>query len=106
MIQLPVIDTADQKFSLVINGQRVSIRIRYNATSARWSFDLSIDGDAVVHGRRIVTGVDLLAPFNLNVGVIFAFSERGGSPDRTNLPNGNVKIYHATRQEVEQVNAA
>lgn len=99
-------DHADQQFGTIINGRRVTIRLRYNVTSDRWSFDLSIDDQPVLHGRRVVTGVDLLAPFDLGLGVIFAAAVTAGAdPDRDALPNGTVRMFHATDAEVAAVSA-
>lgn len=102
-----IIDAADQQFGTIINGRRVTIRLRYNPTNDRWSFDLSIDDLPVLHGRRIVTGVDLLAPFNLGLGVIFAAEVTPGAvPDRDALPAGEVRVYNASEAEVAAVVAA
>lgn len=96
-----IIDAADQQFGTIINGRRVTIRLRYNPTSERWSFDLAIDDRPVLVGRRIVTGVDLLAPFNLGLGVIFAAAVTPGAvPDRQALPAGTVKLFHASDAEL------
>lgn len=97
-----ITDHADQQFGTVINGRRVTIRLRYNQSNDRWSFDLSIDDKPVLHGRRIVTGVDLLAPFNLGLGMIIAAVVTPGAvPDRNALPAGEVRIYHLTEAEAE-----
>lgn len=102
MRELSIIDAADQQFGLIIDNRRVTMRVRYNVTSDRWSFDLSVDDLPVIHGRRIVTGVDLLGPFALGLGAIFAISTAAGDdPDRDALPSGLVRIYHATDAETE-----
>lgn len=102
MIQLDILDESKQKFSLILNDQRVTIQLWYSATSDRWSFDLALDGDWVLNGRKIVTGVDLIAPFQLGIGVLFAAAEKPGAvPDRTSLPLGLVRLYHATQEEVD-----
>lgn len=96
-----IIDAADQQFGTIINGRRVTIRLRYNPTSERWSFDLAIDDLPVLQGRRIVTGVDLLAPFNLGLGLMFAAAVTPGAvPDRQALPAGTVKLFHASDAEL------
>ena len=96
-----IIDAADQQFGTIINGRRVTIRLRYNPTSERWSFDLAIDDQPVLLGRRIVTGVDLLAPFNFGLGVVFAAAVTPGAvPDRQALPAGTVKLFHASDAEL------
>jgi hypothetical protein len=102
MIEFTVADEADQQFATVLNNRRVTLRLRYNVTTDRWSFDLSIDDLPVLHGRRIVPGVDLLAPFGFGIGMIFAAAVKpGAEPNRYDLPAGNVRIFHATEAEVE-----
>jgi len=98
-----IIDAADQQFGTIINGRRVTIRLRYNPTSERWSFDLAIDDQPVLLGRRIVTGVNLLAPFNFGLGVVFAAAVTPGAvPDRQALPAGTVKLFHASDAELAE----
>lgn len=95
MITFKIAEHADQQFATILNGRRVTLRLRYNVTTNRWSFDLSIDDLPVLHGRRIVCGVDLLAPFDFGIGMIVAAPIKTGSePDRASLPNGNVKLFH------------
>ena len=100
MIQFSITDHADQKTATIINNKRVSIRFRYNPSIDRWAFDLSVDGEAVLHGRRIVTGSDLIAPFGLGIGRIFAHSATDAEPTRDNLINGTVKLHAATEEEI------
>jgi len=106
MIQFPITDVADQQFGAVLNNRRVTLRIRYNVTTDRWSFNLSIDDTPVLHGRRVVQGVDLLAAFNFGIGAIFAFADNeGAEANRDNLPSGVVRLYHATAAEIEAATA-
>ena len=107
MIQLTVIDAPDQQFGAILSNRRVTMRLRYNPTSERWTFDLSIDDLPVLHGRRIVTGIDLLEPFNFGIGALFALPVTPGAvPDRDALPNGTVRLYHATEAEIAAALAA
>ena len=101
MIRFTITKDSDQKFSTIMNGRRVTIRLWYANFNDRWSADISVDGDPVLHGRKIVSGVDLLAAFDFGIGVIFSHSENSSEPNRDNLPNGLVKIYHATQEEVD-----
>jgi len=102
MIEFTVADAADQQFSAILNNRRVTLRLRYNVTTDRWSLDLSLDDQPVLQGRRIVTGVDLLAPFDFGIGAIFAYpAAEGQIPDRSGLPSGRVRLYHATPAEIE-----
>lgn len=102
MIRFDIIDAADQQFGAILNKRRVTIRVRYNVTTDRWSFDLSVDNLPVLYGQRIVTGVDLLGAYDFGIGRLFAIPiVPGAVPDRINLPNGNVRLYHMTDDEVE-----
>jgi hypothetical protein len=102
MIEFRILDEPKQKFSTVLNNRRVTFQIWYSVTTQRWSMDLAIDGAPVLHGRKIVTGVDLLAAFSFGIGVIFALSEvRDSIPDRSGLPLGTVKLYHTTQEEID-----
>lgn len=100
MIEFTIADEADQQFATILNGRRVTIRLRYNVTTDRWSFDLAIDDEPVLHGRRIVIGVDLLKSFNLALGSLFALPVDSTNPGRTELPRGRVRLYHATEAEI------
>jgi hypothetical protein len=102
-----IVDYADQQFGAIINQRRVTIRLRYNASNDRWSFDLSIDNLPVLTGRRVVTGVDLLKPFNFGLGVIFAVAVTPGAvPNRAALPAGTVRLFQASDDEVDAAVAA
>lgn len=104
MNMFSIIDAADQQFGMIIDGRRITIRLRYNPTNDRWSFDLSIDDLPVLVGRRIVTGIDLLAAFNFGLGAIFASTiTPGAEPDRAALPAGNVAVFQVSQAEVETV---
>jgi TM2 domain-containing membrane protein YozV len=102
MIEFTIADEPDQNFSIVLGGRRVTIRLWYAVFNDRWSADIAIDGEPKLYGRKIVAGVDLLAAFNLGIGVIFANIETGSaSPGRDQLVGGLVKIYHATQEEID-----
>lgn len=96
-----IIDEADQQFSAVMNNRRVTLRLRYNKIVDRWMFDLSIDDQPVLNGRRIVAGLDLLRGFGLGIGAIVAFSPAGAAPGRSALPNGTVKLYSVSADEMK-----
>lgn len=107
MIQFRLVDEPRQKFSVLLARRRVTFELWYSLVSNRWSMDLAIDGAPVLHGRRIVTGVDLLAPFNLGIGILFAWPETPGAvPDRRGLPLGTVRLYHTTQEEIDASVAA
>lgn len=103
MIQFNLTTAADQQFGAILNGRRTTLRLRYNPSSERWSFDLSIDDQPVLLARRIVSGVDLLKPFKLGVGLLFALPIVDGAvPGRNELADGTVGLFHATEIEYNE----
>lgn len=107
MMIMNIIDAADQQFGAIFGERRVTVRVRYNPTSDRWSFDLAIDDVPVIYGRRIVLFVDLLKPFKLGIGAMFAVPATiGAEADRESLPSGAVRLYHATQDEIDAAKAA
>jgi hypothetical protein len=94
--ELPVIEAPSQSFSTTLAGKRVAIDLDWNETSGRWYFALSVDDVLKVAGRRIIMGVDLLAPFQLRMGALIAvdWEGRGASPGRQELPSGRVRLMH------------
>lgn len=92
-------DHADQRFDAILNGQRVSIRLRWNGFIGRWCFDLAVSSTPVLHGRRVVSGVDLLSAFNFGLGLIFTSGST--APGYDELVDGAVKLFHATEAEYQ-----
>jgi hypothetical protein len=95
--EIPIIFAPSQAFTMTLAEKRADFRVFYTETADRWSFDLDLEGLPVLAGRRIVTGVDLIAPFNLGIGEIVCLdpSGKGAQPTRRNLPDGIVRLYHA-----------
>jgi len=108
MQEFRFVDAADQQFGAILNGRRTTLRFKYNVTANRWSMDLAIDDDWVLHGRRLVLGTDLLGAFEFGVGRLYLLTEKEGDkavPGYDELVSGRVKLYHATDAEVEQWNS-
>lgn len=108
MRRFHIIDAPRQTFSAVLNGRRCTISLAYNVTTERWNMDLSIDGTLVLAGRRVVHGVDLLAPFQFGLGTIFAGDHegKGSLPDYEALIEGRTRLYHVTPAEIEAAREA
>ncbi|MDR7027256.1 phage baseplate plug family protein [Rhizobium rosettiformans] len=113
MNRILVRDFPDQQFGTIINGRRVTFRFRYNVSTDRWTFDLSVDDLPILHGRKIVGGTDLMAPFRRNLRHQFRFEigylvavpiTKGAVPDRQSLPNGEYRIYHLSNEEADSFN--
>lgn len=94
--ELPIIAAPSQAFDTVLSGRSCRFDVHHNARTNRWSFDLAIDGETVLTGRRIVTGGDLLQPFGLDIGALYAvdWDGKGVEPGLTELPAGLVRLIH------------
>jgi len=99
MIEFKISDAADQKFSAIINNRRVTFRFRYNYVSESWFFDLALDGDYVLHGRKIIPNVDLIDPYDFGIGSLFAHSETKVRAGRQEMVNGLVRFYQVSEAE-------
>ncbi|MBN9074289.1 MAG: hypothetical protein J0H34_22355 [Rhizobiales bacterium] len=101
MITFKISTEPVQQFATILNDRRVTLLLRYSVTTDRWSLDLSIDDLPVLVGRRIVTGIDLLEPFDFGIGMLVAAPIKAGAkPTREDLPNGNVKLFHLLPEEL------
>jgi hypothetical protein len=94
--EIQVTSDPGQIFSLVVDGQKVSLRLRYNTHSERFSMDLSIDETPRLTGRKVVTNVDLLKPFDFGIGSIFAAAPDGSpvKPTIDAFAARQVRLYH------------
>jgi hypothetical protein len=94
--ELPIIEAPSQSFTTTLSGRRCDFVVNYSTFANRWSFDLAVDGVPALAGRRIVTGVDLVAPFNLGIGSLIAapWGNDDAEPGRTELPSGRVRLFH------------
>jgi len=104
MQEFRIIDAPDQQFGVALNGRRCTFRLRYNVRANRWSFDLAIDDDWVLHGRRITLGSDLLESFGFEIGQLYCMTEDAkvvAEPGYDELVKGIVRLYHVTNEEVE-----
>lgn len=105
LLRIPVMDAPSQRMGLVLNGRRVTLTLNYNKMLDRWSFDLAIDTAPVLHGRRIVLGIDLLAPFNLGLGQVIAvdYEGKGADPGYSELVTGRARLLQADPAVVAEI---
>jgi hypothetical protein len=106
MITFSIIDSPDQKLSVFLENRRVTLRLRYNLTMTRWAMDVAIDGVMKLQGKRLVGGVNLIGahPSIELDGALFVAGNR--PPDYDALINGDVRLYYATKGEIDAQVAA
>ncbi len=74
MIVVPFTSNPFETFSCALDGTVYQFRTNYNERNGVWSFDLADDttGAPLVSGVPILIGCDLLAPYGLGIGSMFA----------------------------------
>jgi hypothetical protein len=92
-------DSANQKQTVIVAGQRCTLRFRFNPSADRWTFDLRIGDTDVLFGRRIVLGADLLQPFGFGIGGLIAVSQDGSEPDYAALIERRVRLYSVEQSD-------
>lgn len=107
MREFTITDDAEQEFTVILNGKRCTIRLRYNVSADRWMMDLKIDEATVLSGRRLVLDVDVIAPYDFGVGVLFISAlGQDTKPDRFCFSEGRVRMFSASADEVAAALAA
>jgi len=64
------LSAAPQSFLIALSGTTYALTVKWNGVNAAWTLDIaSADGTPIVSGIPLVTGVDLLEPFQyLGIG--------------------------------------
>jgi hypothetical protein len=74
MLVVPFTSVSWDKFSTVLDGVEYGFRPSFNTRNGVWSFDLSLEktGAVLAAGVPILIGCDMLAPYALGIGSLFA----------------------------------
>ena len=74
MVKVPFTSNPWESFSCALNGNTYQFQTNYNERNGVWSFDLYDDttGAPLVMGVPILLGCDLLAPYGLGIGSMYA----------------------------------
>jgi hypothetical protein len=96
LYEIPIINAPWQRLETYLGDTAVSLELLWNTFSERWSLSLFIQGEVKLQGKRLVTGVDLIAPYNLRIGRLFLvdWEALGGQPGRSELPSGQFRLIH------------
>lgn len=97
MIVFDIRDSAHQRWQSVLGGVPCEITLRWLPHIQHWTLTMDIRGARVVTNRLVVKGRDLLQPYNLGLGVIFAAGQ--SEITRASLIAGDVRLYHASQAE-------
>lgn len=107
MIEIALSDAPDQEFALILEGESVIMRLRWNPTVERWHMDLRIATEVVMVGRRVVPGVDLIEPFDFGIGRIFAWPiNEGATVNYDDMVSGATRLFQANDADLIAAGAA
>ena len=97
----------DQRMSVVLDGRRVTLRFWFNVSDQLWYFDMALDDQPVMYGRRIVTGRNLLSRVGLG-GRLFAYVYAGGDgqPGLEDFASGAAALFYVPEAELKTALAA
>jgi len=76
MIIMPVGTATAHRYTFEMEGQPVTVFLRYNLLADRWTISLELDGVTILAGQRLVLGTDLLSSHNFELGMLFLYDDR------------------------------
>ncbi len=105
MVEIPFSGFPREAMTVPLVGRRIRFRARYSNLMQVWTIDLSeVIGDATVRlvsGLVVVIGADLLKPYGLELGGLFAVASDQPKQDAKRGELGvRVKLIHYTPDEL------
>lgn len=97
----------DQRVSAILDGRRFTFRFRFNAWSGRWHFDMALDDQPILYGRRVVANRNLL-PEVVFPGRLFAYvyAGDGSQPGLDDFASGAAALFYVSEDELTAALAA
>ena len=90
-----------QSFNITLEGQSIDFSIIWNSRGNYFSANLSRDGEELINGLVLKTGVQLLEPYNFNIGGLFVINATGNKQEMTiNNVNTDTFLFHFTEEEL------
>ena len=108
MIEIPIINQTYQEFTITLHNVVCDFIISYNTISKFWSFDLRVNNDWVILGKRILDNIELLAPIRvegLTALIVTKVNENSNLPlNRETFVNGEYVLSYVEAQDLELIN--
>ena len=104
MLDIPFSGAAKENLDINLGGQELTLSVRYASISDSWAMDVldrSVNPSTpLLTGVRIVVGVDMLAPYALELGSLYAINltSPGNDPGREDLGSA-VRVVYLTEAE-------
>ncbi len=101
MIEIPLTNSPEQKFSINLGGETYDFRVLLSSRTGKWSMDISKNGIDLVNGVYLVGGVDILAQYNLPIknAYVVNLDDRRLDPNKEGLGTSS-KLFLLTDSEI------
>lgn len=98
--EIEVLDHPDQEFLIRLGNKDIRIKLLFNPSSNRWTMDIWINENLALCGRKIITGIDIIARYELEIGHIYAIDTRASpaQPERYSFTSGDVRLVHSDKE--------
>lgn len=83
ILELPISSDPAQSFTCQLGATKYYFVVRYNSRNGVWTLDLYNDATraAILLGLALLTGSDLLEPYNLGIGRLLVVDGEGRGRD-------------------------
>lgn len=101
MIEIPLTTQPEQKFNITLSGLTYELRVIVNSRLKLWTVSFAQNGIDLVNGITMVSGVDLMIPYNLPFDNMYIVNLDNSNldPDKDTL-GINSKLVILTDEEV------
>lgn len=108
IIQLPVTSDPGQDFVIQLGSAKWELYIRWNDRSGFWTMDITEYNSQtnIVSGVPLLLGCDILVPYSLGNGSLFAYDETGSGQDAGYDDLGSrINLYWFSQDEIDAITA-
>ena len=100
---IPLTNDPSSILEVILNEQLYDFEIQFNLRANVWTLAISQNGTPIIDSVNIVLGTDLLLPYNLELGSLFAVDLTSSGSDATVSDLGTrVVLVHMTTIELEE----
>lgn len=104
MIEIPLTNSAEQRFSVQLEGETYDFRVIYNSRAGFWTADISQGGAVLAYGVGLVAGINILDQFNFSIDRLYVVNLDETSQDPLFDGFGTTsKLFSLSEEEVASV---
>ena len=100
MIIIPLTSDPEQIFTISIFGKDYNLRVIFNSRSELYTLSIGESGESLVDGLALISGVNLLNPYNLELKTMVIINNDNSDMDPQSLPRSTLVFF--TDEEVQE----